>query len=81
MEGLTAELKSLNVVKKTKSISQLKKLKTQTSGKKKRRKLAKLEQLVPLNLSQEKERFFASDFKRNPQFIYSFERLRFPVEI
>lgn len=67
--------------KKSKSISNLKKLKTQTSTKKKKRKLAKLEQLVPVNLGDEKERFFASDFKRNPQFIYSFERLRFPVNV
>lgn len=51
------------------------------SCKKKRKKFAKLGQLVPVNLEIEKERFFRSRYKYNPQFIYSFERLSFPVEL
>jgi len=46
---------------------------------KKRKKFAKLEQLVPVNLEVERERFFRAKFKYNPQFVYSFERLKFPV--
>jgi hypothetical protein len=50
-----------------------------TTNKKKKLKKARLEQLVPENLEVEKERFFRSKCKYNPQFIYSFEKLRFPV--
>lgn len=42
-------------------------------------KTAKLEQLKPLNLNQEKKKFFELKGKYNPQFIYSFEKLSFPV--
>lgn len=51
------------------------------SCKKKRKKYPKLKQMVPINLEIEKERFFRSRFKYNPQFIYSFERLSFPVKV
>ena len=47
--------------------------------KKKKKKTATLEQLIPLNLNTEKENFFKAETKYNPQFIYSFERIKFPV--
>lgn len=64
----------------SKKTPKVKKLKSHiVSSKKKKRKFAKLQEMVPLNLKQEKENFFDNNFEYNPQFIYSFERLRFPV--
>ena len=45
----------------------------------KKLKITSLKQMVPINLKQEKEQFFKKKFYYNPQFLYSFERLRFPV--
>ena len=72
------EFKTRKNKKREKSPIRIKKI---NPGKKKKLKYAKLQQLIPVNLIQEKERFFKNNFQYNPQFIYSFERLKFPVRI
>jgi hypothetical protein len=58
-----------------------KKSKFKKSSRNSKVKTAKLEQLKPLNLNQEKKKFFELKGKYNPQFIYSFEKLSFPVTL
>ena len=47
-------------------------------GKKKRGPT--LQELIPLNLFKEKEKFYAMNHKYNPQFVYSFDRLKPPYK-
>ena len=47
--------------------------------KKKKKKFSKLTDLVPINLDEEKRKFFEQDCNYNPQFIYNSENIKFKI--